>query len=39
MLPARERAAHALSDVLYRRGFERASEVLIEWAGQPELLN
>jgi hypothetical protein len=32
LLPhCRERAAHALSDVLYRRGFERACEALNAW--------
>lgn len=33
MLPIRrEQAAHALSDVLYRRGLERACEALNSWA-------
>jgi hypothetical protein len=33
MLPVRrEQAAHALSDVLYRRGRERACEALNAWA-------
>jgi hypothetical protein len=31
--PRREAAAAALSDLIYRRGLERASEALIRWAG------
>jgi hypothetical protein len=35
MLPThRSRAGHALSDVLYRRGFERACEALNAWASR-----
>jgi hypothetical protein len=35
LLPTRrERAAHALSDVLYRRGLERACEALNSWASR-----
>jgi hypothetical protein len=37
MLPVRRaQAAHALSDVLYRRGFERACEALNSWASQAD---
>jgi hypothetical protein len=31
----REQAAHALSDLLYRRGLERACEALNAWASRP----
>lgn len=35
ILPVRrERAAHALSDLLYRRGLERACEALNAWANR-----
>jgi hypothetical protein len=37
LLPTvRERGAHALSDLLYRRGFERAGEALNAWAAGPD---
>jgi hypothetical protein len=38
MLPTRRaRAGHALSDLLYRRGFERACEALNAWASRGEV--
>ena len=30
--PRREQAAHALADLIYRRGLERASEAIMRWA-------
>jgi hypothetical protein len=38
LLPARrEQAAHALSDVIYRRGLERACEALNSWGSHRRL--